>query len=161
MFLKYFSLWKLTKIILHTMFYVNTLTKKILFCKVENNYSDTWQQMVVSQLMLLAFTTRRMVRSGHLTLSPIRFTAQFDFAVSDWYSYKKMHTASLGTARLADLDTRHHIKLSPKGSGLMWKLVPRWAHPAFPTMLYAYNLIKHSKLVRETKNELQLFFILD
>ena len=34
-------------------------------------------------LMLLAFTTRRMVRSAHLALSPIRFTAQFDFAASD------------------------------------------------------------------------------
>ena len=31
--------------------------------------------------------------------------AQFDFAVSDRYSYEEMHTAS------ADLSTRHHIKL--------------------------------------------------
>ena len=35
-----------------------------------------------------------------LTLSPFRFTAQFNFAVSDRYSYEKMHTASLSTARL-------------------------------------------------------------
>ena len=33
---------------------------------------------------------------------------------------------------------RYHIKHSPKGSGLMWWLVLRWAHLAFPTMLYAY-----------------------
>ena len=38
------------------------------------------------------FTTRRMVRSAHLALSFIRFTAQFDFAVSDRYSYDKIHT---------------------------------------------------------------------
>ena len=31
----------------------------------------------------------------YLTLSRIRFTAKFDFAVSDRYSYEKMHTASL------------------------------------------------------------------
>ena len=35
--------------------------------------------------MLLAFTTRHMVRSVHFILSPIRFTAQFDFAVSEIY----------------------------------------------------------------------------
>ena len=34
-------------------------------------------------LMLLTFTTRRLVRSAHLALSPICFTSQFDFAVSD------------------------------------------------------------------------------
>ena len=45
--------------------------------------------------MLLAFTTRLMVRSAHLALSPIRFTAQFDFAVLDRYLYDKIHTASL------------------------------------------------------------------
>ena len=85
-------------------------------------------------LMLLAFTMRRMVRSAHLALSPKHFTAQFDFAVSN------RHTASLGTARWADLSTRHHIKPWPKGSGLMWWLVLSWAHLAFPTMPYAYNI---------------------
>ena len=45
--------------------------------------------------MLLAFTTRRMVRSAHLALSPIRSTAEYDFAVSDRHLYKKIHTASL------------------------------------------------------------------
>ena len=81
--------------------------------------------------MLLTFTTRRMVRWAHLALSPIRFIVQFDFAVSDRHSYEKMHTASLGTARWAHLSTSHPI-------GLMWWLVLRWAHLAFPTMPYAY-----------------------
>ena len=47
--------------------------------------------------MLLVFTMRRMVRSAHLTLSPRRFTALFDFAASNRYSYEKigLHTASL------------------------------------------------------------------
>ena len=49
-------------------------------------------------LMLLTFTTGRMVRSVHPALSPIRFTVQFDFAVSDIYSYEKIHTAALRTA---------------------------------------------------------------
>ena len=88
--------------------------------------------------MLLAFTTRRMVRSAHLALSPKRFTAQFNFAALNRYSYEKIHTASLSTARWADLSTRHHTKPSPKGSGFMWWLVLRWANLAFPTMPYAY-----------------------
>ena len=33
--------------------------------------------------MILAFTTRRMVKSAHLAPSPIRFTVQFDSAISD------------------------------------------------------------------------------
>ena len=61
-----------------------------------------------------------MVISANLALYPIRFTAQFGFAVSDRYSYETIHTASLETARFADLSARHHIKPSPKGSGLMW-----------------------------------------
>ena len=56
-------------------------------------------EFTILALMLLASTTRRMVRSAHFALSPFRFTAPFDFAVSDRYSYEKMHTASLGTAR--------------------------------------------------------------
>ena len=60
--------------------------------------------------MLLAFTMRRMVRSAHLALSPIRFTDQFDFTVSDRCLYEKMHVASFGTSRWPD----------PKGSGLVW-----------------------------------------
>ena len=98
-------------------------------------------------LTLLTFTTRRMVRSAHLALSPIHFTAQFDFYVSETYSYEKMHTSSLGTARWADLSTRHHIKPSPKGSGLMWWLVLRWIHVAFPTMPYAYMIALMSTVV--------------
>ena len=58
-------------------------------------------------LMLLAFTMGRMVRSVHLTLSPIRLADQFDFTASDRYSYEKIHTASLVTARWTDLSTRH------------------------------------------------------
>ena len=89
-------------------------------------------------LMLLAFNARHMMRSADLALSPKRLTAQFVFAVSNRYLYEKIHTASLGTAKLADLSTRHHSKPSPKGSGSMWWLVLRWAHLAFPTMPYAY-----------------------
>ena len=70
--------------------------------------------------MLLSFTMKRMVRSAHLTPFPKRFTAQFDYSASNRYLYKKIHTASLGTARWTDLSTRHHIKPLPKGSGLMW-----------------------------------------
>ena len=52
-------------------------------------------------LMLLDFTMRRMVRSTHLAhiSSPKRFAAQIDFAALNKYAYKKIHTASLGTAR--------------------------------------------------------------
>ena len=82
----------------------------------------------ILMIMLLAFTTRRMVRSAHLAFSPIRFTAPLHSAVPDIYSYEKIHvhTASLGTARWADLSTRHQIKSSPwaqvlaLGEGLMW-----------------------------------------
>ena len=56
--------------------------------------------------MLLAFTTRRMVRSAHLALSPIRFTAQFDFAVSDIFVRENAY-GIVGTTRWADLSTRH------------------------------------------------------
>ena len=41
-------------------------------------------------LMLLTFTTRRMVRSAYLSLSPMHFTAQLNFAF-------QIHTASFGT----------------------------------------------------------------
>ena len=77
-----------------------------------NSNSDTH----ILTLMLLAFTKRHMMRSAHLALSPKRFNAQHDFAVSDIYSYKKIHTASSGTARLAV----PNIQPSPEGSGLMW-----------------------------------------
>ena len=94
-------------------------------------------------LMLLAFTTRRMVISAHLALSSLHFTAQFDFAVTDRYSYEKMHTALLGTARWADLwalVTKSNPRLN--SSGLMWWLVVRWAYLALPTMPHAYILNK-------------------
>ena len=60
------------------------------------------------------------MRSAHLTLSPKRFNTQFDIAVSNGYLYDKIHTASLGTAKCADLSTRDHTKTSHKGSILMW-----------------------------------------
>ena len=44
-----------------------------------------------------------MVSSAHLALSPMSFTAQFDFAVPEIYSYEKIHTASLATAIWSDL----------------------------------------------------------
>ena len=42
-----------------------------------------------------------MVRSAHLALaySLIRFTVKFDFAVSGRYSYEKIYTTSLDTAK--------------------------------------------------------------
>ena len=46
-------------------------------------------EIFILTLMMLAFTTRHMVRSAHLV--------QFDFAISDRYSHKKIHTALLGT----------------------------------------------------------------
>ena len=86
--------------------------------------------------MLLPSTTRRMMRSAHLTRSytNMRSSAQFDFAVSDRYSYEKMNRwirpsyrirsdrqtnilpvadnwiDEMDTARWTDLSTRHHIK---------------------------------------------------
>ena len=48
-------------------------------------------------------------------LKGLSFTVQLDYAVSDIYTYKKLHTAWLGTARWTDLSTRHYIKPSPKG----------------------------------------------
>ena len=39
--------------------------------------------------MLLAVNTRRMLKYPHLTVSPVHFTVQFDFAVSDRYAYEK------------------------------------------------------------------------
>ena len=68
--------------------------------------------LFILALMLLGFTSRRMVRLAYLALTPILFTAQIDFAVR--YSYEKIHTVSLGTARWADLSTLHHIKPSPR-----------------------------------------------
>ena len=73
--------------------------------------SDYTDGMDISRTHAVDFHSRRMVRSTHLALFPQRFTSQFDFAVSYRYSYEKIHTASLGTARWADLGTRHHIKL--------------------------------------------------
>ena len=55
-----------------------------------------------------------MLRSKDLAL------ADLDFAISDIHPSEKMHTASLGEVRGADLNTRHHIKPSPKNSDLMW-----------------------------------------
>ena len=49
-----------------------------------------------------------------------RFTAKFDFAVSDRYSHEKNAHRIVDIERWADLSTSHHIKPSPKGSGLMW-----------------------------------------
>ena len=41
--------------------------------------------------MMLAFTTKRMGISAHLTLTVFPLTAQADFSVLDKYSYEKMH----------------------------------------------------------------------
>ena len=86
---------------------------------------DLYDNATISTIILETLSVgfhfeRRMVRSAHLALFLIRFTAQFDFSVSDRYSYQKIHTASLGMTKWADLSTSHNIKPSPKGSGLMW-----------------------------------------
>ena len=63
---------------------------------------------------LLAFTTRRMVRSAHLT----HFSNTFHYYRADQFDFaRKIHTASLSTVKLADLSTRNPMKPSPKGSG--------------------------------------------
>ena len=52
-----------------------------------------------------------MLRSAHLALSPKRLTDDQirGFLPLQIYSYEKIHTASLGTSRWADLCSRHHI----------------------------------------------------
>ena len=57
-------------------------------CGTKLSSSATLCQTIVFilALMLLAFTTRRMVRSAHLARSHFCFTAQFDFAISNRYS---------------------------------------------------------------------------
>ena len=52
-------------------------------------------------------------------------------------SRPRLYLPVIITARWADLNTRHHIKPSP----LLWWLVLRWAHLAFPVMQYSYNLL--------------------
>ena len=42
------------------------------------------------------------MRSAHPALSPKCFTAQFDFAALNKYSYEKIHTASLVADEIAD-----------------------------------------------------------
>ena len=70
-------------------------------------------------------------------ISPSRSLSLFDFAVSDRCSYEKIHTASLGTARWADLGTRHHhIKPSPKGSPLGTR---RWCDVDALTLIQRRN----------------------
>ena len=94
--------------------------------------------------MLLAFTMRLMVRSAHLALSLIRFTAQFDFAVSDRYSYEKMQTASLGTARWADLSTRHHIR--PRLKARAWCGDLCWDEPITPSQRCRMYIMSHQPM---------------
>ena len=81
--------------------------------------------------------THAVERSAHLTLSPKRYTVQFEFVALNRYSYEKIHTASY-MARWADLSTRHHIR--PRLKARAWCVDLRWAHIAFPTMPYAYNI---------------------
>ena len=92
-------------------------------------------------LIPLAFTTRRIVRSAHFALS-VHCTVWF--CRFRYIFVRENAYCIVGTARWADLCTRHHMKPSPKGSALMWWLVLRWAHVAFPKMPYAYNLRRPS-----------------
>ena len=79
----------------------------------------------------------RDVWCDHLTLSPIRFTAQFDLAALNRYSYDNIQTASLGTARWAHHSTSHH---KARAWYFMWLGVVTCAEIALPPMLYAYNV---------------------
>ena len=54
-------------------------------------------------LVLLAFNTRRMARLAHLALSPIRFTVQLDFTVSDRFSYQKASRLGLDVVTFAEM----------------------------------------------------------
>ena len=88
--------------------------------KVSENYSNWCQQfwnVTDSRTQAVGFHYETYCE---IVLSPERFAVQFDLEVLNRYSYEKMHTASLGTARWAHLSTRRHIKPSPKCSGLMW-----------------------------------------
>ena len=78
-------------------------------------------------LLLLAFTTRLMVRSVHLALSPIRFTAQLDF---DSDSYEKMHTASL--VRRHWLISALYTTTSPRLKARAWCGDLRWDESISP-----------------------------
>ena len=69
--------------------------------------------------------------------SPIRLHCSFSFYRFRQIFVRENTYCIVSTARWADLSTHHHIKPSPKGSGLMWWLVLRWAHLAFPTLSYA------------------------
>ena len=89
---------------------------------------------IYSRTRAVGFTTRRMVRSAHLTLSI--YYCSVCFCRFKWIFLRENTYCIVGTAWWAD----HHIKSSPKGSGLMWWLVLKWAHLAFPTMPYAYIL---------------------
>ena len=73
---------------------------------------------------------------------PISHSPQYVSLISLILPYQilHVHTVSLGTAKWADLSTRHRIKSSPKGSGLVWWLVLIWAHLAFPAHAYVYNM---------------------
>ena len=76
-------------------------------------------------LMLLAYTMTLMPRSDHLPLSAMRFTAQFDFAVSDRYSYvlralRKKTYCIVGYGEMVSFQHCYQIKYSPKGSSSMY-----------------------------------------
>ena len=76
---------------------------------------------------------------------------------------RKYITASLGTARWADPSTRHHPRprlTLPKGSGLMWWLVLRWARLTFSTMPYRptsiISIYQVRRTIRTTRSYIQL-----
>ena len=77
--------------------------------------------------------------------------AQFDFAVSYRYWYEKIHTASLGAARWADLSTCHHhiIGTTIENSHLI-KFYPWWPDNH---ILYCSTLVQHCK------NVIQMFCV--
>ena len=76
--------------------------------------------------MLLAFTTRRMVRSPHLAFSLTRFTDRFDFAVSYRYSHEKIHTESLvrRNGLISAQVTTHQARAFRQGPDLVTSDIP-------------------------------------
>ena len=93
--------------------------------------------------MLLPFTTIRIVRSAHLALLPKRCTAQFDFAVSDRYSYEKIHTASL--LRRDGLTSALVTILRPRLKARAWCGDLCWDEPISPSQRCRMHILSHHR----------------
>ena len=83
-------------------------------------------------LMLLAFNTRRMVRSAYHAPSPIWFTAQFNFAVSDRHLYEKIHRPTAFLVRWDRLISALVTTSSPRLKARAWCGDLCWDEPISP-----------------------------